>query len=92
MKKSIWLFPGLIVALLIVVTSAIAAEDAFTYGIAKWTVDGGGGHSMGSGYAVTGTIGQPDAGAASGGIYGLQGSGFWGQTVYSSYLPTVLKR
>lgn len=92
MKKSIWLLLGVIVALLILVTGAIAAEESFTYGIAKWTVDGGGGHSTGGAYAVTGTIGQPDAGALSGGIYDLQEGGFWSQAVYSSYLPTVLKR
>jgi hypothetical protein len=41
------------------------------------TVDGGGGTSTGGVYSVTGTIGQPDAGAMSGGNYALQG-GFWG--------------
>jgi hypothetical protein len=41
------------------------------------TVDGGGGASTGGVYAVNGTIGQPDAGAMSGGNYTLQG-GFWG--------------
>ncbi len=40
-------------------------------------MDGGGGTSTGGVYSVTGTIGQPDAGAMSGGNYTLQG-GFWG--------------
>lgn len=41
------------------------------------TIDGGGATSTGGVYAVTGTIGQPEAGTLKGGIYTLQG-GFWG--------------
>jgi hypothetical protein len=41
-----------------------------------WTVDGGGGTSTAGVYTVSGTIGQPDAGAMSGGGYSLTG-GFW---------------
>ena len=41
------------------------------------TADGGGGTSTGGAYAVSGTIGQPDAGTMSGGNYTLSG-GFWG--------------
>jgi hypothetical protein len=41
------------------------------------TIDGGGVTSTGGVYTVSGTIGQPDAGAMSGGNYTLQG-GFWG--------------
>jgi hypothetical protein len=51
--------------------------DAQTYSIDWSTVDGGGGTSTGGVYSVSGTIGQPDAGAMSGGNYTLQG-GFWG--------------
>lgn len=40
------------------------------------TADGGGGHSFGGTYTVSGTIGQPDAAAMSGGAYALTG-GFW---------------
>lgn len=39
-------------------------------------VDAGGGTSSGGQYAVSGTIGQPDAGTMSGGSYVLTG-GFW---------------
>src|SRR5262245_38560903 len=46
------------------------------YSIDWHTVDGGGGTSTGGGYAVTGTIGQPDAGLMSGGTYSVLG-GFW---------------
>lgn len=41
------------------------------------TIDGGGGTSTGGVFTVSGTIGQPDAGAMSGGPFTLQG-GFWG--------------
>jgi len=50
---------------------------AQNYSIDWYTIDGGGGTSTGGVYSVSGTIGQPDAGAAmSGGNYTLQG-GFW---------------
>lgn len=40
------------------------------------TVDGGGGTSTGGVFRVSGSIGQPDAGAMSGGTFGVAG-GFW---------------
>jgi hypothetical protein len=54
------------------------------------TIDGGGGTSTGGVYSVSGTIGQPDAGAMSGGPFTLHG-GFWGivaavQTPNAPYL------
>jgi hypothetical protein len=57
------------------------------------TIDGGGGTSTGGVYTVTGTIGQPDAGAMSGGSFTLQG-GFWGvvaavQTPGAPYLTVT---
>ena len=48
-----------------------------TYSIDWQTIDGGGGTNTGGVYSVTGTIGQPDAGAMSGGNFTLDG-GFWG--------------
>lgn len=42
----------------------------------RWTVDAGGGRSVGGGMALTGSIAQPDAGSASGGGVELQ-AGFW---------------
>jgi hypothetical protein len=47
------------------------------FSIDWYTIDGGGGTSTGGVYSVSGTIGQPDAGAMSGGNYTLEG-GFWG--------------
>lgn len=50
---------------------------AQSYSIAWHTIDGGGGTSTGGVYAVSGTIGQPDAGPTlSGGGFTLTG-GFW---------------
>ena len=44
----------------------------------EWsTIDGGGGTSKGGTYAVSGTIGQPDAGTMTNGTLKLVG-GFWG--------------
>ena len=48
-----------------------------SYSIDWLTFDGGGGTSTGGVYAVTGTIGQPDAGRMSGGNFTVDG-GFWG--------------
>ena len=47
-----------------------------SYSIDWSTIDGGGGTSTGDVYSVTGTIGQPDTGAMSGGNYSVTG-GFW---------------
>ncbi len=48
------------------------------------TIDGGGGTSTGSGFTLSGTIGQHDAGVMTGGGYEIAG-GFWpggGKTCY----------
>ena len=60
------------------------ASSAFgQYEITWWTVDGGGGKSTGGGYALQGTIGQPDASVQphvfelpNDSYYALSG-GFW---------------
>ncbi|HOW68719.1 MAG TPA: hypothetical protein P5186_27825 [Candidatus Paceibacterota bacterium] len=46
------------------------------YSIDWSTIDGGGSTSAGGQYVLSGTIGQPDAGAMSGGTFTLNG-GFW---------------
>lgn len=64
------------------------------YDLSWWTVDGGGGHGTGQGgYALDGTIGQPDAGVMAGGDYTLSG-GLWaggGAVEHCVYLPLVLR-
>ena len=64
----------LVAGLLILAAFPAQAQN---YSIDWSSIDGGGGTSTGGVYTVTGTIGQPDAGAMSGGNYALQG-GFWG--------------
>ena len=57
-------------------------------------MDGGGGTSTGGVYSVSGTIGQPDASAISGGTFSLE-EGFWpGVLVVSSPVgaPTLFIR
>lgn len=83
------------VALLGVLFLGVPATHAQTnYAVGWFTFDGGGGTSTGGLYTVSGTIGQPDAGTASGGNYALQG-GFWGiiATVQTPGAPwlTVLR-
>jgi hypothetical protein len=46
------------------------------YKLSWYTIDGGGGRSIGGQYTLTGTIGQPDAAYSRGGNYELLG-GFW---------------
>ena len=61
------------------------------YSIDWYKIAGGGGTSTGGAYAVSGTIGQPDAGAAmSGGNYSLTG-GFWSliAVVQTAGLPNL---
>jgi len=65
----------LLLALSLSTTLIVAQNDGFG-AITWWTVDGGGGESSGGGYRVSGTAGQPDAGAMAGGSYRLEG-GFW---------------
>src|SRR5213083_183176 len=56
--------------------ASVCFLQAQSYSIDWFTIDGGGGTSTGGVYQVSGTVGQPDAGAMSGGNYSLTG-GFW---------------
>ena len=56
------------------VTNVAVAQ---TLGIDWFTIDGGGRVSSGGPYRLSGTMGQPDAGISSGGLYSL-GGGFLG--------------
>lgn len=58
------------------------------YAVDWFTIDGGGGVSTGGVYAVSGTIGQPDAGMMSGGPYSLLG-GFWGVAIQTPGAPLL---
>ena len=62
------------------------AQSGGGYDLTWNTVDGGG-------YTLTGTIGQADAGAQSGGSYAVAG-GFWSaftQALYNLFLPLTVK-
>ncbi len=59
-----------------VVASTAAAQMGPNLDLSWSTIDGGGGASTGGGFELRGTIGQPDAGAMSGGAFALSG-GFW---------------
>jgi hypothetical protein len=83
------------VALLLAGTvPAVRAQSEAGYTLDWWTVDGGGQTEPdGTGYTLSGTIGQPDADGWSGGGYTLEG-GFWGGgggAAYTIYLPLILR-
>lgn len=67
---------------MLIVFGALAAAFCFPAGAQPYSIDwhkvaGGGGTSTGGAYQVSGTIGQPDAGAVMvGGNYSVTG-GFW---------------
>lgn len=63
-------------ALLTALLLAPLLGHAQPFAIDWHTIDGGGGTSANGQFAVSGTIGQPDAGTLAGGQYALQG-GFW---------------
>lgn len=65
---------SLILALIILLPNLCLAQQ---YSISWYKIAGGGGTSTGGTYAVSGTIGQPDAnGPMTGGAYSLT-DGFW---------------
>jgi hypothetical protein len=75
---------------ILVKTGVLAAQDIpAAYAVNWWSVDNGGGTSLGGAYVLSGTIGQPDVGILSGGSYTLKG-GFWqGLLGYLAYLPLI---
>lgn len=54
-----------------------AGAGAQTLDVTRHVVAGGGGHSVGGNFSMSGTVGQPDASASiSGGAFEVRG-GFW---------------
>jgi hypothetical protein len=88
----------ILTAMLLVSVTLVSAQTGGGYNLSWWTVDGGGAtFGEGSGYALGGTIGQPDAGVLEGGGYTLVG-GFWGGGAAAEpgpdnfiYLPVVVR-
>ena len=73
--------------------SAPAATLSSGYELAWYTIAGGASLSSGGSLALEGSLGQPAAGALSGGAYAIQG-GFWAGAVlaqYHLYLPLAQK-
>ena len=75
-RRYLFLMGVLLLALLAASPLVQAAMDGLS--LDWWTVDGGGGGSTGGAYSLQGSLGQPDAGALSGGDYALAG-GFWSE-------------
>jgi hypothetical protein len=71
MKRIAIIFTLACIALLLVGGAVRAAIQA--YDLPWYTIDGGSGTSLGGDYALSSSIGQPAAGAMSGGIYTLEG-------------------
>lgn len=85
---------ALVLILLFTAPTTRAALDAF--GLSWWTVDSGGGQSIGSDYQLIGNAGQPDAGVLKGGVFSLAGGFLSGVTttppyIYKLSLPLVIK-
>jgi hypothetical protein len=91
-KARIGLIVMLALLLLGVMSTWVAAQTG-GYRLDWWTLDAGGGASAAGRFAVTGSIGQPDAGAVmTGGAYRLTG-GYWGEAgEYKIFLPLVLRQ
>lgn len=91
------LFLTVAVILTVATTVSLALAPSGPLEIPWYTIDGGGTTaSPGGGFALSGTVGQADAGISSGGIYAMRG-GFWGVApaldteVSTVYLPMILK-
>lgn len=88
----LWILSGIILTFLLA-GSAAYAQTGSGYDLSWHTTDGGGDTLTGSGYSLSGTAGQPDAGATmTGSGYTLTG-GFWpaASSSQSVYLPIVIK-
>ncbi|MBI5030039.1 MAG: hypothetical protein HZB51_05895 [Chloroflexi bacterium] len=84
---------AMIVAALALGNVPTSAKPADTYTIDWYTINGGGTMSTsGSPYTLSGTIGQSEAGAISGGNYKLSG-GFWSviDSLSKLFLPLILR-
>lgn len=84
-----WIHLGVLAILLGLLIGVVAAQSG--YSIVWYTMDGGDTtFSADGGYTLGSTIGQADAGVASGGGYTLYG-GFWGSPDSMLYIPLVTR-
>ena len=80
-------------AMLVLGQQTASAQTGGGYDLTWNSIDGGGAtFSTGGGYSLGGTIGQADAGAASGGAYALSG-GFWAgiPANYNAFVPIAMR-
>jgi hypothetical protein len=75
-SRSLWPSGCLAISLALAALLAPAVSRAQNYSIDWFKVAGGGGTSTGGVFTVSGTIGQPDAGAMTNGSFTIVG-GFW---------------
>ena len=84
----------IVLALIATATVTVYAQIGSGYDLTWWTIDSGGNQNTdGGGYALSGTLGQPDASKAAGGTYELVG-GFWSGAPpvgYRNYLPAIVR-
>ena len=85
----------LLVLLVLLAFGSLVLAQTGEFNLPWYTVDGGGvTSSRGGDYTLSGTIGQPDAGALSGGDFTLAG-GWWGDgtviTERGVYLPLITR-
>lgn len=94
MRRNQALLLATIVCLLALAVPALAQGG---YSVGWWSADGGGGVVTGNGYALSGTVGQAEAGtpSMSGGTYAVA-NGYWAKTDGASgaadsfmYLPVI---
>ncbi len=91
MNRKQTLFLTLLLMALLALAAPALARPGDGFSLAWWTVDGGGGRSMGGDFTLTGSIGQADAGVMAGGEFELTG-GFWSMpaaTPTHVYLPII---
>jgi hypothetical protein len=67
---------GLLCAILLLTTSTTLGQSGGPFTLNSPTVAGGGGTCARANFSVSGTVGQPDTGARSGGAYSCEG-GLW---------------
>jgi len=83
----------LMVLLLLLASVSVGYAYVADYSLPWWTVDAGGGSSDSDSYALSGTIGQSNAGIMTGGAY-ILAEGFWGgglSPVKQLYLPIITR-
>jgi hypothetical protein len=97
LKKTIRMSVWLLMGVLLLAGFDLALAQGGGFDLTWFTVDGGGASGLsGGGFTLSGTAGQPEAGATSGGGYALVG-GFWAGLAARPepdsylYLPLVLR-